>query len=231
MTSMASYADLDPAFLPIHDLCRPATMTSVERMYALYKAVEYVLAAGIPGDFVECGVWRGGSVMVMAATLVSMGCLDRRIWLYDTFAGMTPPTEHDVDVAGRDAGVLLTADPKSEDSFYWGIAPMDLVRANLAKVPYPAQLYNFVPGPVEQTIPRSIPERIALLRLDTDWYESTRHELLYLYPLLEKQGVLCIDDYGYWKGSRKAVDEYFAAANRTILLNRIDTTGRIAIKS
>jgi hypothetical protein len=85
-------------------------------------------------------------------------------------------------------------------------------------------------GKVEDTIPADIPEKIALLRLDTDWYESTKHELIHLFPRLQKGGVLIIDDYGFWKGARKAVDEYFAENNIQILLNRIDDTGRMAIK-
>lgn len=228
---MSNYADLDPAFIPIYELCKPATMTSPERMYALYKAVEYIVDANIPGDLAECGVWRGGSVMVMAATLAAKGCRNRRIWLYDTFAGMTAPGADDVDYAGRDAAALLNEQAKSQESLIWGLAPIEIVRANLAKVPYPPEMFNFVQGPVEQTIPGAIPSQLAILRLDTDWYESTKHELVHLYPRLASRGVLCIDDYGYWRGSRKAVDEYFASGHTPILLNRIDDTGRIGIKS
>lgn len=83
---------------------------------------------------------------------------------------------------------------------------------------------------VEETIPASSLEKISLLRLDTDWYESTRHELLHLYPLLCVGGVLIIDDYGHWKGARKAVDEYFRETGQRILLDRIDYTGRIGVK-
>ena len=203
-------------------------MTSVERMYALYKAVEYIVDAGIGGDFAECGVWRGGSVMIMAATLAAKRSFDRPIWLYDTFAGMTAPSAEDVDYAGRDAAALLKTQPP--DSNLWALAPLEIVRANLAKVSYPQEMFRFVQGPVEQTLPGTRPDSLALLRLDTDWYESTRHELEHLYPRLSQGGVLCIDDYGYWRGSRKAVDEYFGAGRSRMLLNRIDYTGRIGIK-
>ena len=77
-------------------------------------------------------------------------------------------------------------------------------------------------------IPKYLPGEIALLRLDTDWYKSTQHELIHLYPLLVGSGVLIIDDYGHWQGAKKAVDEYFS--DKKILLNRIDYTGRISIK-
>lgn len=227
---MSDYRDLDPPFVPIHNQCRPATMTSTERMYALYKAVEYVVEANIPGDFAECGVWRGGSVMLIASTLLGRGRTDRKIFLYDTFDGMSAPTEADQDMEGRTAETMLATDNKSLDSLMWSYAPLDHVKANVTSVGYPADRFVFVQGKVEETIPATLPGPLALLRLDTDWYESTRHELEQLYPLLVPGGVLIIDDYGHWKGSRQAVDEYFSVAGRKILLNRVDYTGRIGIK-
>ena len=89
---------------------------------------------------------------------------------------------------------------------------------------------EFVQGRVENTLPAAAPPEIAVLRLDTDWYESTRHELEHLYPRLVDGGVLIVDDYGYWQGARQAVDEYFGETGEAILLNRIDDTGRIAVK-
>ncbi len=103
--------------------------------------------------------------------------------------------------------------------------------ANLAATGYDAQRLHYVKGKVEDTIPSAAPEQIAILRLDTDWYASTRHELEHLYPRLARGGVLIIDDYGHWEGARRAVDEYFATQQVAILLNRLDQTGRIAIKS
>ena len=94
---------------------------------------------------------------------------------------------------------------------------------------YPVGNIRLLKGKVEDTIPGTMPAKIALLRLDTDWYESTKHELTYLFPLLEKSGVLIIDDYGAWQGARKAVDEYLKD-NGTVYLNRIDFTGRLLIK-
>jgi len=88
---------------------------------------------------------------------------------------------------------------------------------------------HFIKGRVEETIPNAAPEQIALLRLDTDWYESTRHELIHLFPRLTHGGVLIIDDYGYWQGARKAVDEYIEENKLSILLARIDSTARMAV--
>jgi O-methyltransferase len=97
-------------------------------------------------------------------------------------------------------------------------------------VGYPEEQIHFVEGPVEETVPGSAPAELALLRLDTDWYESTKHELEHLYPRLARGGVLILDDYGYWQGARRAVDEYLAGLDSPLLLNRIDHTARIALK-
>jgi predicted O-methyltransferase YrrM len=116
------------------------------------------------------------------------------------------------------------------DSALLAYSTLAEVQANMARTGFPAERTRFVQGDVGQTIPGEAPERIALLRLDTDWYESTRHELEHLYPRLQPGGVLIVDDYGHWAGAREAVDEYFAQHGIAILLNRIDYTGRIAVK-
>jgi hypothetical protein len=228
---MSHTFDLEPEFLALYDACREATMTSVERMYALYQAVTYLVERDVPGDLVECGVWRGGSVMLMALTLLKLGRTDRTIWLYDTFDGMTPPTDDDVQqLSGRPAAAILAELERSADDPFWGVAARSVVERNLAATGYPMDRFRLVPGDVLATIPASAPSDIALLRLDTDWYASTRHELEHLYPRLAAGGVLIIDDYGYWRGSRKATDEYFASLGVRPLLHRIDYTGRIGVK-
>ena len=221
------YPDLDPAFVPLYEACRHATMTSVERLYALYKAVEYVVRSEIPGEFVECGVWRGGSVMMMALALKVFGGVGRRLHCFDTFEGMPPPGERDIrHDTGEAAADLLAAD---ED--FHARATLDEVERNLAATGYPAELVTYCRGKVEDTLPAAAPDRVALLRLDTDWYQSTKHELQCLYPRLSVGGVLIIDDYGFFRGARQATDEYFAEAGIPILLQRIDGTGRIGVKA
>ncbi len=205
-------------------------MTSVERLYALYKAVEYLSAAKIEGSFVECGVWRGGSIMCAALSLQKAGDASRSIYLYDTFEGMVPPEEIDVDLSGQPASAQLATEQRDKDSHIWAYSPLEAVRANVESTGYPSSLVRYVKGPVEETIPATIPDSIALLRLDTDWYSSTSHEMQHLFPRLVRGGVLIIDDYGHWQGARRAVDEYFAASDVKILLNRIDYTGRIAVR-
>jgi hypothetical protein len=108
---------------------------------------------------------------------------------------------------------------------------LDEVRGNVFSTGYPKDKIHFIEGKVENTIPLNMPRKIALLRLDTDWYQSTKHELIHLFPLLQRNGVLIIDDYGHWEGARKAVDEYVSGNSICILLNRIDYTGRIAIRT
>ncbi len=214
-------------FLAAWERCRAFTMTSLERMHALWGAARHVASARIEGDVVECGVWKGGSSMLAALALRSAGDAGRTLWLYDTFAGMSAPTAADVDLAGRDAASdFASAAAKGG----WCAAPLDEVRAALAATGHPAERLRFVAGKVEETIPAQAPARIALLRLDTDWYESTRHELDHLWPRLSPGGVLIVDDYGHWRGARRAVDEYFSARADAPLLVRVDYTGRVGMK-
>lgn len=205
---------------------RPFTMTSAERIYALIQAVRYVTKNAIEGAIVECGVWKGGSMAAVARTLLQLRDVERDLYLFDTFEGMSEPTASDSDYSGKQASELLQENP----SFRCADAPMDFVKNVLLKTGYPGERVHFIQGKVEQTIPASAPDSISLLRLDTDWYESTKHELVHLFPRLSHNGVIIIDDYGHWKGSRQACDEYFAENRVPILLNRIDYTGRIALK-
>jgi len=210
---------------------RPFTLTTPERVHALVQATKYVVDSGIPGDVVECGVWKGGSMMAVARTLLRAGAGTRNLYLFDTFQGMTAATTRDRDYKGRDASQLLaqeTGPLNLRDTTAY--APLDEVKRNMASVGYPQELIHYVVGRVEDTIPDQAPERISLLRLDTDWYESTRHELHCLFPRLSPGGVLIIDDYGHWKGARQAVDEYIEQNGLKVLLNRIDYTGRLMIK-
>lgn len=228
---MSHVFDLEDEFLQLYEVCRAETMTSIERMYALYQATLYVLDGGVPGDLAECGVWRGGSVMLMALTLLSRGCDDRTIWLYDTFDGMTPPGEDDVqEMSGRGAAEILGGRERTEEDPFWGVAPRGVVEANLRRTGYPARRFRLVEGDVLKTLPAAAPASLSVLRLDTDWYDSTRHELEHLYPRLSPGGVLIVDDYGYWRGARKATDEFFRAAGQRPLLTRIDYTGRVCVK-
>jgi hypothetical protein len=228
----ADLKKLPPLEQKVVDAALPNSITSVPRLLAVVNAVRYCERRGISGAFAECGVWRGGSVLAMILTLQDMGA-ERDIWLYDTFEGMTEPTDEDTSEFHRPA--LETwqeteAGPAWPEYFSPEVFNEEGVRKTLLSTGYPEARLHFVRGPVEETIPGTIPDSLALLRLDTDWYESTRHELVHLYPLLADAGVLIIDDYGHWEGCRRAVDEYFDSEAPPILLNRVDYSGRLAIK-
>jgi O-methyltransferase len=200
----------------------PYTMTSIERIHALISAVRHIVGNCIPGDFVECGVWKGGSIMAMALTLIELQRADRALYLFDTFAGMTPPGREDVDYLGQNASQILDT--------VRCLALQEEVEAAVSSTGYDRSQIHFVKGRVEETIPGQAPESIALLRLDTDWYQSTRHELNHLFPRLVRGGIIIIDDYGHWQGARRAVDEYLREHGVNLVLCRIDYTGRIGIK-
>lgn len=208
----------------------PYTMTSPERIYALISAVDYILEQNIAGDFVECGVWRGGSMLSAIMRLMEKGCTDKTLWLYDTYEGMPAPDENDYSKRSGPAKDKFEKTKISENSSDWCFASLEDVQANIALAKYPADKIHFIKGKVEDTLPAQAPQTIALLRLDTDWYASTKHELEHLFPCLVSGGILIIDDYGHWEGCRKAVDEYFTGHAQKPLLVRVDYTGRIGIK-
>lgn len=224
--------DINKNFIEEYKMIEAYTATSIERVYALKNAITYIIKNNIKGDFVECGVWKGGSCMLMAKTLVNEEEKERKIWMYDTFDGMTEPTEDDSEIETNISGSdLLKNTPKNTDKFnMWAYAPLEMVKKNMKKTMFPKERIHFIEGKVEDTLSKTKPQNIALLRLDTDWYESTKCELEQLYPLLSIGGVLIIDDYGHFSGAKKAVDEYFSKTNVKPLMNRIDYTGRLIIK-
>lgn len=219
--------DYDEPARAIIRAVKPRTMTSPEKLNALIYAVRYVVKHKIPGDIVECGVWRGGSMLAAAKALTEAGDTSRHLHLYDTFEGMSEPTEHDKRHDGRLASEMLAVSDKS--SGVWAYASLEDVQETMAQSEYPADNIHYYRGKVEETIPGDVPEQISILRLDTDWYESTRHELEHLWPRLVPGGVLLLDDYGWWDGARRAVDEWLEESNLPVLLLRMDE-GRIALK-
>jgi hypothetical protein len=139
---------------------------------------------------------------------------------------MTEPAAKDVEYSGKRASQVL----RQEENCKCANTSLELVKQVLVATGYPPEKLHFIKGRVEDTVPALAPHSIAILRLDTDWYESTRHELTHLFPRLSKSGVIIIDDYGHWRGSRQACDEYFSEQRIPILLNRIDYTGRIGVR-
>ncbi len=210
------------------DDVRRYTMTSLPALWATAQAVEHVVERGIEGDFVECGVWRGGNIIMAGLMRKRLGA-DFAIRAYDTFAGMTPPTEYD-------AKPLSELDVKAKfdrlangDHNDWCYASLDDVQNNYARLVGDDALVT-IKGSVLDTLrdPANIPERISVLRLDTDFYDSTLIELETLWPRLAVGGVLMIDDFGEWAGARKATEEYFAG--RKLWMHRVDRAVRLIIK-
>lgn len=216
--------DLPKDFLSLWEKVQPYTMISIERGFALFQSLCYLSDNGIDGDIVECGVWRGGACMLASQTIQKRGYTTRKIWLYDTFAGMTEPTGNDLIAASNQ--------PVSERSpLGWWAVPREEVEKNMLSTGYDKSLWETVEGDVLETLESRPPsDKIALLRLDTDWYESTKKEMEVLYPKLVKGGILLLDDYGHFKGAAKAVDEYFTQLGLIPLLQRVDYTGRLYIK-
>jgi hypothetical protein len=205
-------------------------LTSLERKAYLIDVVKQVVANKIQGDIAECGVWRGGSMIIIARTLLELNDVSRKLYLYDTFEGMSVPTCHDTRFNGQTAASMMD-DELRRSGRNWLYASIEDVQNNLYATGYPRENIIFVKGKVEDTIPQTLPERLSLLRLDTDWYESTKHELNHLFPLLVKNGILIVDDYGDWQGARKAVDEYLKGISGISYLHRVDYTGRALVKS
>lgn len=214
--------DLDPATLAIFDEVRPFTKTSAVRVAALVSAVTYLVRTEVPGEIIECGVWRGGSMMAVARRLLDLDAADRHLHLLDTFGESPPPTVEDGPEASswfEEHADVLDSSPTMQT------ASLAEVRANIARVGYPDELLHFVPGLVEETVPAHAPASIALLRMDTDWYGSTRHQLEHLWPRMVPGGIVIIDDYGRWDGCRRATDEYFQ--DRPVLFHRVDEAARV----
>jgi O-methyltransferase len=211
------------------EACLPYTMTTPPRQWSMLSAVTYIVRARVPGAIVECGVWRGGMMMLAALTLLAEGDTQRELILFDTFAGMTEPADIDryEDLPAKEVWKQRTG---SDDISEWCRASLGDVQRNMATTAYPETRIRYVEGRVETTLKEraNLPDSIALLRLDTDWYESSRLELEVLYPRLSPNGVLLIDDYGHWEGVRRATDEYFA--NRPALLTAVDYASRVVVK-
>jgi O-methyltransferase len=219
--------DIDADAIALFRRVQPYTLTGIERVVALRDAIRHVVAAGVDGAVVECGVWKGGSMVVVAETLLSLGVRDRDLYLFDTFTKMPPPDDVDVDAWGVAAASVY--DDVVDHPFY--AFDQAEVRRLLVGTGYPEERLHFVQGMVEDTIPEHAPERIALCRLDTDWYASVSHELRHLVPRVSEGGIVLIDDYGHFAGSRKAVDEYLAEQGVAVLLHRIDYSGRLFVVS
>ena len=210
------------------------SMTGERRMSYLTKSVKYIFENKIDGDFVECGVWKGGNLILMQRLLDYYG-FKRKIYGYDTFEGMTDPSEHDLDYENNNAYRLLAQEKKVENvdqKNIWCYSGIESVKKNISKHTNISNL-KLVKGDVLETLKynENIPDKISLLRLDTDFYESTKMELEVLFPLVVKNGIIIIDDYGHWQGQKKAVDDFFLKNKIKPFLFEVDYSCRIYLKN
>jgi hypothetical protein len=209
---------------------RHVSLTTPQAVVSLSRAVDHVVKHQIPGALVECGVFRGGSIIAMLRTLLLNNVTDREVYLYDTFEGMPAPDKNDVYYTGEDASTVWANFGGKGDGSNWVKDSLESVKERVLSIGYPEERIHFIKGRVEDTIPGIVPDRIALLRLDTDFYQSTKHELVHLYPLLSLGGLLILDDYGVFLGAQKATDEYFEENHIPLFLARIDESVRIGVK-
>lgn len=208
------------------------SMTHREGLFATLLSVKYAIENKIPGDFVECGVWRGGN-SIIAAKMFELHGEDRKTYLFDTFAGMTAPTDEDIYFRDHSTASHNYAKLNRGTHTDWCYASLEDVKANFATARVRPEAVRFIKGDVLETLSRSenLPETICVLRLDTDWYESTKKEFEVLYPRLSNGGAFIVDDYGCWAGAKKATDEFFASQGHRPLLSYIDFTGRVGVKT
>lgn len=210
-------------FLRAYDLISPSdfsfkyrqvkdiTMVGNARLRGLYRAVRHVEVNRIPGDLVECGVARGGS-----SALLSLTAPHRKLWCLDSFEGLPAPSENDPDYeyAQNWTGKCKGSIEDVQSSFRrLGVGNVELVK-----------------GLFQDTVPYVPIEQIAVLHLDGDWYDSTKVCLEHLYDRVVPGGVIQLDDYGFWKGSAKAVDEFFMRRGIKPRLTKVDYYGRQLVK-
>lgn len=216
-----------------HSICSAESLNvSRQRFLSLYQSVKHIYENNVSGDLVECGVFRGGSSMMMAFCMKNFQKKNqkKKLWMYDTYEGMTNPNKYDVNILSEKANLELDKTKKIKNKKdMWAYSPLESVSQNIKKTKLNKSQYCFVKGAVEKTLKHTKPKKIALLRLDTDFYSSTRSELEYLYDLVESKGIIIIDDYGHWQGCKKAVN-FFFKNKKNIFFQYIDYSALIGIK-
>jgi O-methyltransferase/8-demethyl-8-(2,3-dimethoxy-alpha-L-rhamnosyl)tetracenomycin-C 4'-O-methyltransferase len=194
---------------------RALSMIGAKRMLQLQRAAEFVIERGVPGDFIETGVWRGGACILMRAVLAAYGVTDRRVWVADSFQGLPPP---DAGQYPKDAGNMLHV-------FDQLAVSADSVRAHFARYGLLDDQVQFLEGWFRDTLPTAPIDRLAILRLDGDLYESTMDALVALYDKVSPGGIVIVDDYGILESCRAAVTDFRSQRGVTEAIYRIDDSG------
>ena len=223
--------------------CEQYSITGRIRMSNLLQLIYFVIKNEIDGDIVECGVWKGGN-LILAQKCLDILKAEKKIYGFDTFEGMNKPLDIDVQIVQlksknamksqfeyRRASVWMenVTKTKNDGRNIWAYCDLDTVKKNISSK-VPNNNIKLIKGKVEETllVNQNLPQKISILRLDTDFYESTKIELEILYPRLVNEGFLIIDDYGHWQGAKKAVDEYFK--DNPPFLHVVDETCRLIVK-
>lgn len=193
---------------------RAHTMVGLKRLDNVRFCVEDALAQGVPGDLMETGVWRGGTVIFMRAILKAHGVTDRTVWAADSFAGLPLPNAHKYP---HDEGLNFTV-------FKELAVSLEEVQDNFRAYGLLDEQVRFLKGWFSDTLPGAAVRRLAVLRLDGDLYESTMDALVHLYPKVQKGGYVIVDDYGDIAACRQAVGDYRAAQGVTEPIVPVDWT-------
>ena len=191
------------------------TMIGRKRLNQLQRCIEEVLREHIPGDLIECGVWRGGATIFMRAVLKAYGDVQRQVWVADSFKGLPPPDAENYP---------LDKDDQLHCFQQLGVS-LEEVKANFTRYGLLDDQVQFLPGWFKDSLPTASIDRLAVLRADGDMYESTTQILTYLYPKLSVGGYCIIDDYGAGLGCRQATDDYRRQHGVTEPLQWIDWGG------
>jgi len=204
--------DTDESFPAVYKKYCMESMVPWQGMHDAFDAAKYVADSNIDGDIVECGVWRGGvSALMKDVIFENEDGRSRKFWLFDTYEGMSEPTEFDYKI-GQDHNVTLAKHEallQRDGSNNWCRGELSDVKNTLSKSLNGLANVEFIKGKVEDTLLlKQLPNAIAILRLDTDFYESTKVELEVLLPKLVVGGILIVDDYGGWAGARKAINDF-----------------------
>ncbi len=219
MTQKLSYEEMKTYIVK---KCLPFTIVYTPHLYRLIDLVFEINYAKVQGSIVECGVFKGGCMMIMAYSQLMFDS-DRDLFLYDTFDGMTEPSEKDgefrIDNYKKvSSGELKFDYDKHHDENKWVYCDLETVKKNIKTTQYPANKIHYIKGDVAKTLQSNVPDKIAFLRLDTDFYESTKVELDVLYPKLQVGGILIVDDYFSFPGSRTATEEFLKSNHNDLEL-------------
>jgi len=200
---------------------RALTMVPISRLNNIQRCIEDVITNDVPGDLLEAGVWRGGTAVFMRAALAAHNCEDRRLWVADSFEGLPKPDPalHPIEAKAHESKLM-------KDVYHHFAVSLDEVQSNFSRLGLLDARVRFLKGWFKDTLPSAPIERLSVIRLDGDYYESTMTCLSSLYDKLSPGGYMVIDDYAQddWTHCRDAVDEFRSARNITEPLVRVDST-------